>query len=475
MAEGFAIDERLYACTIDTAANGVAAAKLLIQNGKLEEWLPCLPHVINLIVVHAMKSRVYEGHEEIFLDDEVDETSSDSSDSEIDEDELPALNGEAECENVQQLVTKVQRQAKYFKKVQTAGEQLFQAQQECIAEQRKQNPKNKDIMRMKPQMHTLAVVTRWNSILDMVSRAITLRDFAEGILFKKTKTRPLILSDDEWHTVKEVKELLSCFKVMTTIMSSSSTPTLSAVLPAFRTMIHRTKSTTVVHHISKRFQECLLSGSLYRWNKISREVYFISSCLDPRFSNLAFLKMEDRKKSKDLLRTLCNELTPVEPVPTAETKVDTKETSSIFEYGDVDDNNAGVLEMVENNNTGIVDREFQFHFSNKAEADSNPGDYWMNNARILPLMSQIWRVYGAIPASSVASERVFSISGHLIRRRRSALSSSTVDDIMLMNSIQHNLPSVWEKIRDRTTIEVLGGTPSSDNNGRKRERGDKRN
>jgi hypothetical protein len=185
--------------------------------------------------------------------------------------------------------------------------------------------------------------------------------------------------------------------------------------------------------------------------------------------------MEDRKKSKDLLRTLCNELTPVEPVPTAETKVDTKETSSIFEYGDVDDNNAGVLEMVENNNTGIVDREFQFHFSNKAEADSNPGDYWMNNARILPLMSQIWRVYGAIPASSVASERVFSISGHLIRRRRSALSSSTVDDIMLMNSIQHNLPSVWEKIRDRTTIEVLGGTPSSDNNGRKRERGDKRN
>ena len=48
---------------------------------------------------------------------------------------------------------------------------------------------------------------------------------------------------------------------------------------------------------------------------------------------------------------------------------------------------------------------------------------------------------------SVSSERVFSVSGNLVRKRRSALGCDTVDTIMMLNSIQHNLPALWEKIK----------------------------
>jgi hypothetical protein len=69
-------------------------------------------------------------------------------------------------------------------------------------------------------------------------------------------------------------------------------------------------------------------------------------------------------------------------------------------------------------------------------------------------MRKVWKIYGAVPASSVSSERVFSVSGNLVRKRRNRLACDTIDTIMMLNSIQHSLPKLWKDIKETALVKV---------------------
>ena len=76
------------------------------------------------------------------------------------------------------------------------------------------------------------------------------------------------------------------------------------------------------------------------------------------------------------------------------------------------------------------------HFYNLGQpstsSDENPLEWWRLRAPILPLLSRVARRYLGIPATSCASERVFSSSGLICNAKRSRLTTENVETLVFL-------------------------------------------
>ena len=60
--------------------------------------------------------------------------------------------------------------------------------------------------------------------------------------------------------------------------------------------------------------------------------------------------------------------------------------------------------------------------------------WWNENTNLYPGLSVVARNVLCVMATSAASERNFSLAGHVVSARRSRLNSSSVNNILLMNN-----------------------------------------
>lgn len=80
--------------------------------------------------------------------------------------------------------------------------------------------------------------------------------------------------------------------------------------------------------------------------------------------------------------------------------------------------------------------ELYVHEPNEAE-DCNPFEWWSINQSRFPSVAEVARSVLGIPATSVASERLFSKCGLIISDRRSSLSPQHVEQLVFLSQ---NLP-----------------------------------
>ena len=69
---------------------------------------------------------------------------------------------------------------------------------------------------------------------------------------------------------------------------------------------------------------------------------------------------------------------------------------------------------------------------NTAGNESNPCQFWVWNVDRFPSVAKLARKYLAIPATSVASERVFSAVGNIVTARRNCLSPENVNTLVFL-------------------------------------------
>jgi hypothetical protein len=74
--------------------------------------------------------------------------------------------------------------------------------------------------------------------------------------------------------------------------------------------------------------------------------------------------------------------------------------------------------------------------SSADEQEYNPLHFWKHNYSLYPRLARIAKRVFAVPATSAAVEREFSLAGNIVTKKRSRLSPGTVNDIIFLNSFE---------------------------------------
>ncbi|WAR00525.1 TRA1-like protein [Mya arenaria] len=84
--------------------------------------------------------------------------------------------------------------------------------------------------------------------------------------------------------------------------------------------------------------------------------------------------------------------------------------------------------------TKLAKKEMDCYLSEPSVDPRYPAlSWWKQNESKYPKLSILAKKYLAIPASSVSSERIFSLTGNLISKKRSRLRSYLVDMMVFLN------------------------------------------
>ena len=84
------------------------------------------------------------------------------------------------------------------------------------------------------------------------------------------------------------------------------------------------------------------------------------------------------------------------------------------------------------NNTYGINQELLKYDSIESTDNDTLGTFWKRNSITLPILSDMVRQYGCIPATSVPSESSFSIAGYLVRKTRTSLTSKNLKYSMFL-------------------------------------------
>lgn len=83
---------------------------------------------------------------------------------------------------------------------------------------------------------------------------------------------------------------------------------------------------------------------------------------------------------------------------------------------------------------GSERNELSEYMNLKVSKDTDLIQFWLDNKSVLPKLYTVARQVLCVPASSAASERVFSTAGRLLEKRRTNLSPGTVNSLLFLHS-----------------------------------------
>ena len=78
-------------------------------------------------------------------------------------------------------------------------------------------------------------------------------------------------------------------------------------------------------------------------------------------------------------------------------------------------------------------QEVARYIATAANTGTSPLDWWKTNENNFPLISRLAKKYLCVPASSVPSERVFSLTGSIINKTRSQITPEYLDLFVFLN------------------------------------------
>jgi predicted nucleic acid-binding protein len=94
----------------------------------------------------------------------------------------------------------------------------------------------------------------------------------------------LVPDEDEWENLESIQKFLKPFKEITTLMSSSTYPTLSITVPLYNSLLDHIEDTESAIEIEQTIREAAKKSKkklLEYYNK-TNDAYLIATILDPR-------------------------------------------------------------------------------------------------------------------------------------------------------------------------------------------------
>ena len=308
--------------------------------------------------------------------------------------------------------------------------------------------------------------TRWNSTYDMFERLLEQRLAIYAVLHDQTITkssdaRVLDMTDEQWSFMEAIVPVLKPLYMATRLMCSEEYPTLSGVYPVLFSLTDM--------HLAPRDTDCPavaafktnVSEDLKRRYKLNdpdilcKSLAMVCTFLDPRYKALPYIPVAQRTVVHEHVLSL---LAVDEPSkPKTETKTDEAEDEGIgggnnntfsCKRGKLSQDDVAFLlgGYFDTSDCTVVvpssgAEEIDLYTKEKsAPPKTNPFSWWKLNQTNYPKLSTLARRVLCSPATSVPSERVFSIAGGTVSKLRASLDSDTVDKLVFLNKRFKSVP-----------------------------------
>jgi hypothetical protein len=278
-----------------------------------------------------------------------------------------------------------------------------------------------------------------------------------------------MLSDNEWELLDELCNILSPFEKATRDLSGNTYVTLSQVVPIITRLTNSlnpsgnlyeedsdnsfndleeenlTNQQTNYDNIIETLENVkkIIYRSLKHYWKTPNEFGIMAALLDPRYKNLDFISDDSiKRKFHSTLRTRYDQLKwdiSQQSIPSSPTTVTSTNTADSSNAGSstaesstpsrsLRDHKARreqkakeVFQRTEIPTSSMEDEITSYLLMPIARENKNPLDWWRAKREIFPILSLIAQKYLGIPATSVASERLFSDAGNHITSKRNSL------------------------------------------------------
>lgn len=209
-------NEQITGIVTDHGANIVAAVKS--EFGE-EKHLPCFAHTINLVAGQSVPlySTTYSARDEPVIDEDDEESGESAQD---DEGSIATGGVSSECQTIM-IIKKMKKIIKFFKCSETGSRKLREVQM-------KDGAKESQCLSL-----VLDVRTRWNSIMYMIERFLSIAHHVSIVLLDIPKS-PVMLTGEELNILKEVRRVLQPLESVTAEMSGEKYVTSSKVIPLVR-------------------------------------------------------------------------------------------------------------------------------------------------------------------------------------------------------------------------------------------------
>nr|XP_024654066.1 zinc finger BED domain-containing protein 1-like [Maylandia zebra] len=270
------------------------------------------------------------------------------------------------------------------------------------------------------------VPTRWNSTLAMVSRLLCNREAVQATLDQQNH-RLVLPTEAEWAKLQRLELLLEPCKYVTELLGGEAYVSCSVVLPAFR-HLYRVMDITdddpaYVVKFKNAFQKDLAAR---RAN--GNEIWFeVATALDPRFKDLKCLPREKREQVWTILENMLQAAEPrradsLQPSTEDDGPAQKKRRSELLLGSDSDSED------------GIESGELQrYRAEPSISIDDCPLQWWYAHSGVYEKLSVLAQKYLASPATSVPCERLFSLAGHIVQKKRAALLPENVTRLVCLS------------------------------------------
>jgi len=363
------------------------------------------------------------------------------------------------------------------------------------------------------------VITRWWSTKALCESLVTLE--LEIRFLQSETAASCHLTEDDWLTIKAADSLLEPFMVVQRGLEGEHYVTNSLVIPLIASLREKLNAVIVKYtgeQDSELLAQRILptAGSMLivfnqKFGDGTRIVEYLrgtrqqpcgfypqqvcATALDPRTKTLVGIPKDEKAGVWDLLLNECvsHMITRCPEVPSVTTEVSAgksslpKETMGLFDsmMCDEDEENEGSEEAVnvrsdiESSSPSlsiisgedvraayrkIVELEIASYratarltFEDEKKQANNPLNWWKLNAVLYPNLAKYAKRVLAIPATSAPSERIFSVAGQIVTKKRNRLTGDSVTLLVWLHG-------AWEEVE-----KYLAAEQKKDNRKRPRE------
>ena len=262
--------------------------------------------------------------------------------------------------------------------------------------------------------------TRWNSIYEMLKSVLEAYEDLQAVFALHKTSEMWRVLNINYNLLKQLTDFLKPFFMATKVFEEEKKPTLHLVIPRMISLQNHCEITKLDPPALKELKK---KASAFIKEKFNPHIlHKVAVFLNPWQKSMRALSSEDQELVLDYvdeeIKSFPSKTEQVEEGPTPPAKK--------ARYDDTFD------DIVEEDQISEV-QAYQMQKVAPSE-DKDVLGFWQGNKSNFPALAAMARKVFAVMSTSSASERNFSLAGHVVSARRSSLKSSSVNNILFLNS-----------------------------------------